>query len=126
VGPLVISGWAIQVGEVRPLPREIVMMEECWAVAHYGGHLVSRSHVEGQGEQVLDDHQIGAGQGVAYFAPRWRRGGVNAQSGEKNVHRTRAGHGGDAVSEEPQGRYPFGRLDGDTVVATKTKTNDGN
>ena len=66
------SGGGGMVGEVRPLPRQVVMVQHAPGVPGTPPATTAGGRwVEGQGAQVLDDHQVGAGQRVV--GPRVRR-----------------------------------------------------
>ena len=94
-------------GELRPLPGQVVVAQDRRSAGARGRHRRRRGGVERERAQVLDDHQVEGGQGlVQLIAARchWR---IDGQALELGVDRTGAGHRSDLPSEEAQRGSPL-------------------
>ena len=113
-----------EVREVRTLPREIVMVEECASIGHDVIEHVARVDVERERGEVLHDDEVGAVECALHPSDRGRRRGVDRETGDDDVGDAVAGDGADVVTERSQGRNPLGRLDGDTVGSPESKADE--
>jgi hypothetical protein len=112
------------VGEVRSLPREVVVMEEGPTLAQHVIEHVARVEVEGERGEVLDDDEVRVGQGRVQHRDLGRGRRVDRQSRNQDVGDALAGDGSNAVAERLERALPLGRLDGDAVGPPESETDD--
>ncbi len=113
------------VEELRPLPGQIVVVEHGGTPGEGCGHHIPGWLVEGEGEKVLDHHQISTGQGVVDFGPCRRLGGADGQAGHRLIDRPVTGNRVGGEAELAQGPLPFGGFDGHAVGAAQAEGEEG-
>ncbi len=119
VRPCGVVGRRREVGQVRTLPRQVVVMQQRRTSGAGRRHHGRRFGVQGKRAQVLDDDQIGVGDGAVHFGTGRGFRRVDGQAREDGVHRPRAGDAAHRPTEETQRIGPFRRLDGDPVLTAE-------
>jgi enoyl-CoA hydratase/carnithine racemase len=111
--------------ELWPLPGQVVVVEHGGTSGESFGHHVPGRLVEGQGQQILDHHQVGTSQSVVDLDPRGRLDSADGQAGHRLVDKAVTGHRVGSEVELLQGLLPFGGLDGHAVGAAEAEREEG-
>ena len=107
MGPGRVVGRRREVGQLRALPRQVVVVQDRRSAGARGRHHRGRRGVERERAQVLDDHEVEGGQGLVHFTAARRHRRIDGQALEFGVNRTGAGHRPDLPSEEAQRGSPL-------------------
>ena len=121
VRPRRVVGRRGQVGQMRPLPRQVVMVQHGGTAGAGRRHDGRGRRVEGERAQVLDHDEVGPGQRPLDLGSTWSPGRLDGQPGHEHVHGSRPGHRDNVEAEESQGSAPFGRLDRHAVTPTEAE-----
>ena len=126
-----------EVGEVTPLPGQIVVAEQDAArmPGRDAGDDPSRLDVERERAEVVDDHEVGAvertgdGRVVDLLVDRATAGRVDREAGQDGVVGPavvldRPGDAADVEAELAERPRPLAGLDGDAVGAAETERHD--
>jgi hypothetical protein len=109
------------VGEVRPLPRRVVVVHHRWPSSAHVGYRTGCGEVQRNRAEVLDHDQIGVGEYLPYGVCVGGNVGTDLESGYGPVDRPLTG---DGERVEPQGGHsvlPVLRHDRHTVGETQPK-----
>jgi hypothetical protein len=115
---------AFEPGEVVTLPGKVVVVVDGSSSVEDLVEHVARREVEWERREVLDDDQVVVLEDRLQFILRGCVVGVDAQSFEEMVHRSRTGYQGHVVAEELKCVDPLGGLYRNAIGAAQAKTHD--
>src|SRR5205823_3795533 len=114
-----------QLGEPRPLPGEVMVMEHGGAAGQRIAHGLGRSEVQRQRADVLGDNEVGVTEGRAYLGGlRWREV-VDGEAVDEAVDGALTRHRDDVEAELAERRRPLGGLNRDAVAAAEAVGDEG-
>ncbi len=112
----VVRRWG-HVRQVRPLPREVVMVQEGRPAGTHGRGQGGGGWVERERAQILNDDHIGRRQRIGQLPVRGRRRSVDCETVEEDVDRAGSSHRDNLPPQLHEGVAPFRGLDRDPVAA---------
>ncbi len=109
---------------MRPLPGQVVVVEDRGAPgAHLGGDH-GRGRVEGERADVLHDDEVGRCQCVAQLARGRRLGSVHRETRQHHIDEAGTSDRGDPPTQSAERIGPLGSLHGDPVPPAEAERNE--